>query len=559
VLAPLLACVKPDAEVAARGAPDDTGGAPVEIASPEVRFLSPAEGAVVSGHVTVSAEASGDELAGVAIEAEGAGIGAAALSPLAVSWDSSRGPDGPAQLVATVVDAGGRRSSATLDVVVWNGVTDPSTVAFVEPDEGEVCGDVPVEVRATGASAVELSIDGRVVGVDSAPPFAWTWRGADSGERVLTAEATYADVVVRQSVTVTAQGDTCDEAPTVSFVEPAYADCVDGTLDVEIDAEGAEQVRFAVDGETLLGDYAAPYAVTWAATAYVDGEHTLSATAVGAAETTTEIVVTVDTVDPVIQLVEPRDDDVVSGFVLVEAEVTEAGCPGPVSLTLNELVVATFDAAPYAWAWDTASWGHGAHRLAWATTDGAGHAVEHALDVFVDQPPTVAIEEPLDGEVVSGTVEVVVDAQDDAGLRAVELAVDGAGVATDPAAPFSLELDTCDLASGEHTLTIAATDEGGNEASASVQVTVDQPLAVSIRQADESSVVAEVGGDEAVVSVELWRDGAFLAAMQEEGSACETSCPCSTWLGSVPTGDGVLFVVAADVTGETVSAEVPAE
>ncbi len=92
-------------------------------------------------------------------------------------------------------------------------------------------------------------------------------------------------------------------------------------------------------------------------------------------------------------------------------------------------------------------------------------------------PPTAAITAPQDGSTVTGVVTVTASASDNSGIvSAVELRVNGAVVATDTVAPYSINWDTGNLSPGSYVLTVTAVDDSGNlGTSTPVTVTVDNP------------------------------------------------------------------------------------
>lgn len=85
------------------------------------------------------------------------------------------------------------------------------------------------------------------------------------------------------------------------------------------------------------------------------------------------------------------------------------------------------------------------------------------LDAPTDNiPPTASITAPLDGSAVSGIVTVDATATDNVAVSSVDLRVNGAIVASDVTAPYSISWDTGNLASGSYVLTVTATDDSGN-------------------------------------------------------------------------------------------------
>jgi hypothetical protein len=88
-------------------------------------------------------------------------------------------------------------------------------------------------------------------------------------------------------------------------------------------------------------------------------------------------------------------------------------------------------------------------------------------------PPTVSITSPAPGATVAGTTNVTASAADNRGVASVRFFVDGALLAEDSAAPYSVPWNTTAAADGAHTLTATARDAAGNQTTSSpVGVTV---------------------------------------------------------------------------------------
>lgn len=99
----------------------------------------------------------------------------------------------------------------------------------------------------------------------------------------------------------------------------------------------------------------------------------------------------------------------------------------------------------------------------------AGPSADAAPPVDRD-PPMVLFRAPLDGETVEGDVEIEIEAEDDRGVVAVFLTVEGVEVAELSAPPFTWTWPTAQLIAGPYRLGARAVDAAGNEASATVRV-----------------------------------------------------------------------------------------
>lgn len=96
--------------------------------------------------------------------------------------------------------------------------------------------------------------------------------------------------------------------------------------------------------------------------------------------------------------------------------------------------------------------------------------------------PSVAISQPSDGGVVSGTVTMggTAAAQDGASISQVQVSVDnGTPQVATGTANWSASIDTTALSNGEHTITATATDSNGQTSSATIGINVNNPVATS--------------------------------------------------------------------------------
>ncbi|MEW6304923.1 MAG: Ig-like domain-containing protein [Verrucomicrobiota bacterium] len=115
---------------------------PPDTSPPDVYFMEPEEGAVVSASITVSAEASDDSgVASVQIQLDGVNLGPEmTFDPFAITWDTTAVPNGTHTLTAVARDfAGNQAVSAPVTVTVDNG----TAVATVWIDDVLPTGATP--------------------------------------------------------------------------------------------------------------------------------------------------------------------------------------------------------------------------------------------------------------------------------------------------------------------------------------------------------------------------------------------------------------------------------
>jgi poly(hydroxyalkanoate) depolymerase family esterase len=193
-----------------------------------------------------------------------------------------------------------------------------------------------------------------------------------------------------------------------------------------------------------------------------------------------------DTVAPTVSLTAPGSGSTVSGSVQVTATASDNVGVSKVEFFIDNVLVGTDSAAPYAYTWNSAAATNGTHVLVARAYDTAGNtATSGSATVTVTggisdtTPPTVSITFPTAGATVAGAVTITAVASDDIGVTRVEFLIDGTvvgqGVSARQAGPFEYSWNTSTWATGAHTLATRAYDAAGNTAtSATVSVTVDQ-------------------------------------------------------------------------------------
>jgi len=143
---------------------------------PTVAITAPANGAILSGTVTISADASDDVgVVGVQFRLNGANLGAEDNSaPYATQWDTTTVPNGQYTLTAAARDAAGNFGVSEPVLVTVNNTVPPDstppTVSIAEPADGStVNGVIRVTANATdnvGVVGVQFRLDGNNLGAE---------------------------------------------------------------------------------------------------------------------------------------------------------------------------------------------------------------------------------------------------------------------------------------------------------------------------------------------------------------------------------------------------------
>ncbi len=377
--------------------------------------------------------------------------------------------------------------------------TTPPAVAVQSPRSGEVVGG-PTVLAASASddrgvvSLVEFFVDGQGVGGVQAPNSAtglfelpWDARSVADGAHAVAARAVDGAGLAATSAGVAfAVADRT--APTVEIVSPLAGAVVGGIVGVEAAAQddrAVVEVEFYAGNELVGRATAAPWRVEWP-TAGLGGPFTLTARArdaAGNAATSAAVPVTVDNLPPAVEITAPAPDEVVSGAVRIAASIADdlgVANVARVEFYAGDRLVGvderTYPTAPCGITWSTGAFANGFYLLVAKAFDRAGNLAISApvrIEVNDQTPPLVSITSPADQAYLRLTFDLAATVQDDGFVDRVELFLDGVLLAADRVPPYATRIDTLALAETQHGLSAVAYDGAGNQATASVTVTVD--------------------------------------------------------------------------------------
>jgi hypothetical protein len=191
-----------------------------------------------------------------------------------------------------------------------------------------------------------------------------------------------------------------------------------------------------------------------------------------------------DTTPPSAAIAAPLAGSSVAGVTPVNVSAADNVGVASVQLAVNGSVVASANAAPFSFSWDTRGVPNGGATLVAYAFDAAGNqAASSAVTVNVANavavvakdttPPAIAIVNPVPG-MVAGNVAVNTNASDNNGSAGItqQIFVDGELKAKGSGATLSYNLNTRKLAAGNHTIQAVARDAAGNTATSSSTVQV---------------------------------------------------------------------------------------
>jgi large repetitive protein len=507
-------------------------------AKPAVALSAPAQGASLSGRVTLVASTTGPVTA-LAFFVDGAyaGADADAAGGWTLPWDTSTVGDGDHVVLARAYDAAGNVGEASASVKVanpGNATYDPTIAAPACLVAGPRC--------ASGA----LEVGRGPVGPE--PAFPNTLRGscADGIGGVFHADESIDAIEVRavDGSAILAEGTEVEVAVKVwaypdfgpDFVDLWFAaDAGDPPLwryagSRSVEGAGAQTVRFKY---RLPAFPAQPASVLQAvrATMRYGGEP---------AECTTGpyddhddlafLVVTgdADSVAPKVAIVSPASDAQLSGDVTLAASARDdRGLVTRVEFYSDGALVATA-VTPDALGMFQATWNVdasalGPHKLTAVAYDTSGNsAPSDPVPVTVKDgaPPAVRITLPDPNAVVGGVVHVEAVATDNRVVAKVRVSAGGAELATLTTPPYAVDWDTSKLSSGPVTLSAQAWDGVGQTRVAdpvtvfvdnvSPKIAITSPSAHAPVQGADVAVSGTATDDDGVDRVEIFSNGAFV-------------------------------------------------
>jgi hypothetical protein len=161
----------------------------VSVAPPTVSISSPANGATMSGTISVQGSATSSlSITNVQFLVDSQQVSTASASPFSFSWNSATFANGPHTLTVNALDSSGNMGTASISVNFNNqAVTDttPPSVVILQPTGGATIssittanGNVQISVSATDdttVSQVSIYIDATLQCTDTAAPYTCTW------------------------------------------------------------------------------------------------------------------------------------------------------------------------------------------------------------------------------------------------------------------------------------------------------------------------------------------------------------------------------------------------
>lgn len=361
-------------------------------------------------------------------------------------------------------------------------------------------------------------------------------------------------------------------APTVSIIHPSDGSNVSGIIQIVVSASDdgtVKEMQVFLDGIRLSKTGKSFLSYSWDTATITDNlQHYISAIAIDESDNIgTAPIITVTTVQgditpPAVNIISPTDGQTVNGNVTIIADATDDSQVERVEFYIDGSAVDTVFSSPYDYLWKTSSNDIGIHTIFARAYDlSSNTAISPVITVAVDTTniiPRVTILNPLDGQIVSGTVNISADANDDDGIERVEFYIDGLLEQTVFTPPYNYLWDTDQVNAGDHNIFAKAFDLNTNSGTSPViTVTVDTliddiPPVVNIINPPNGQIVtgnvnifAEATDNDAVERVEFFIDGLLIETV---------FTPPYDYLwntSSVNAGDHNIYARAFDLSGNS--------
>ena len=486
-----------------------------DVLPPLVTLIYPVNGAVVSGNIVVTVQASDDrEVLQIWYTLDGAVIERSSAARADFQLDLTEYADEQLHVFqAGAVDNSGNNNVSDQVIVTISETGDivPPTITITNPLTGQEVVDTTVVIADAQddnyISEVAFYVNGDSVGRDLSYPYEYIWSVVDFPN--FTSQTIFARAfdgarnrTNSENVTVQIVPSLDQVPPTVQITNPLPGQQVVNNVTVIADAQDnntISEVAFFVNGDSVGRDLTSPYEFDWSVAGFPDfTDQTVFARAFDGARNRTNsnnvtitVVPSIDQVAPLARLLFPLEGQILYGVVRVQVDASDDRLLDRVEFYVDGILESTVDASsgesPYSYAWDTRSLAPTSqHSLFFKAIDAAGNESDNEAILFTiggsldTEPPNLVLLYPQDGDTLTGTVTVAVDVSDNVGVDRVEYYVDGgqAGtglpnfVATSP--PWSYDWDTNPWADGlQHTLYIRAVDTSENQ-------TAEGPLTFTI-------------------------------------------------------------------------------
>ncbi len=541
----------------------------VDRTNPTVSITTPANGATVSDATITGTTEPG---ATVSVVIDSGTANEQTLSALAdVNGDWSVSPtvsEGAHTIQATPTDAAGNVGAAANSTFTLDSTAPASlTAQLVNGMQSGTVNSPAVTGLTEPGATVTLVFDAgtaneqtKVVTADPAGNYTASPDNA-LADGSHTVDVSAADAAGNSIGPVSLTFDLDTMVPALAVTTPNDGDSVATDFDVTGTAEPGATVTVTLDAgtpaettTTVTADGAGDWTVM--ASVAAAGAHTVDVEASDAAGNTATVpTINVTVSGATLAITEPLDGSVINDNTPALVGTANAGATVTIVLdagTADEQTISVVANSNGDWFFFSPVLADGTHTVDASTDDGAGGMLTDSVSFEIDSvPPTIAISSPADGSSTNDTTPLIEGTTDNDLI--IDIYIDGVFVDTAAANAIGEWTYTVPdgnaLADGLYEFEAVATDAAGNEARASINLTIDTvaPTVTIDSPADGATVgtmPALSGTTEPGAEVEITLDGAVVATVTANSSGTWTYTPAA-----LADGSHSLSVVATDAAG----------
>ncbi|SEU34795.1 Ig-like domain-containing protein [Stigmatella erecta] len=495
--------------------------------NPQATLTAPAEGAVLTGLVTIAATASDDGLVSrVEFYVDGKLLGSDAEAPYTWEWNSNEVGNGPHVLGVRAFDEGCNSHFASVTVLLQN----PGKAAYDAALGAPVCAEL-----ASQCDSMDLLVGRGAMGPEPHTPNTLAGACPDGDEGWYQFDGSLERLKVERE-----DGTPFAAGKQVRIVASFYSGLFGAVERLELySAANAQAPDWKLIGPVLPLDYglntvATRFILPPGGVQAIRGVYRSSGEAgpcvVGASNDHDDLVFWVgsepDTAPPTATLTAPAAGTALKGTVKLTAAAADNFGVTHVEFYADGTLLASTATEPFSFSWNTSRVPNGATTLSVRAYDAVGQVGTSApVAVTVENdttPPTVGFTAPAEGADVRDTVSLAVTATDNVKVTRVDFFVGATRLGSDTAAPFSYSWSTRTTANGPYTLRATAFDAAGNSATAERTVSVandEEPPSVVLTQPGEAqtlqgmvSLAATASDNLGVSRVAFFLDGVQVAS-----------------------------------------------
>ncbi len=552
-----------------------TASLPVNVSvnePPTVSIVSPLNNASFASPATISINASAADADGAITKVDFYNgitlLGTASASPYIFTWTNV--PSGNYFLTAKATDNGSLTTTSSVVSISVNSAPAVSITSPISNTTFAAPANISIDASATDADGIITKVDfyngGILLGTDNTSPYSITWTNVPSGSYSLTAIATDNGLLATVSAPVTISVYTPNVPPAVNITSPSNNSSFTAPATITINAAATDvdgtisKVDF-YNGSTLIGtDNTSPYSFTWANVP--SGTYPLIAKATDNGNLVTSssaVTISVNSA-PTVSITSPANNSTFNASATITINATAADADGTVSKVdfyNGSTLLSTDNTSPFSFTWSNVPAGNYS-LTAKATDNGLLVTTSSAIAITVSPaniPPTISIISPANNAIFASPATITINAtaaDADGTITKVDFYNGATLLGTDNTSPYSFTWTN--VASGNYSLTVKATDNGSLATTSSVtNVSVNPAPTVSITSPANNAkfnapasitinaTAADVGGS--VTKVEFY-DGTTLLGTDN------TSPYSFIWTG-VASGTYSLTAKATDNTSLT--------